>query len=97
MIKPFRNYLLGLLVIVFLVSVCAYADVSGNAVKTTGHKDETFPHMMIAKKRLEEAQSQLQKAARDFGGHRAKAADAVKLALDEIRQAIQYDKDHPGK
>jgi hypothetical protein len=34
----------------------------------------------------------LQRAPKDFGGHKQKAIDALSLASDELRQAMQFDK-----
>jgi hypothetical protein len=41
---------------------------------------------------LETLRGRLQKAPSDFGGHKAKAIDAINLAMDELRQAINFDK-----
>ena len=49
-----------------------------------------FPELNAAKKNLMDAKNHLQNAKRDFGGHRAKAADAVDKAVKEIDEAILY-------
>ena len=49
-----------------------------------------FPELTAAKKNLMEAKTHLQNAKRDFGGHRAKAADAVDKAIKEIDEAVLY-------
>jgi len=48
-----------------------------------------FPELQAAKKDLMQAKTHLNNAKRDFGGHRAKAADAVDKAVEEIDKAIQ--------
>src|SRR3989475_5718938 len=48
-----------------------------------------------AGKALEEAQRHLERAEHHFGGHRAKALELVKQAEGELRQALEYAKEHP--
>ena len=52
---------------------------------------ERHPEINHAIKALQNAKKFLQKADRDFGGHRTKAVEAVDQALSECQQAIQYD------
>ena len=54
-------------------------------------KKERHPEIHKAMKQLENAEKSLEKAAKDFGGHKQKAIDAVKLALDELNQALAFD------
>lgn len=53
---------------------------------------ERHPEINGAIRSLERAKAYLQKAAHDFGGHRAEALEAVDKALAQLRQALQYDK-----
>lgn len=53
---------------------------------------EPHPEINGAIRALERAKVHLQKAAHDFGGHRAEALEAVDRALAQLRQALQYDK-----
>ena len=53
--------------------------------------------MATALMKLGEAQNHLQLAAAEYGGHRIKALQAVKLAMDEINQAYAYANANPGK
>lgn len=55
------------------------------------HRAERHPEIDHAIKALQNAKKFLQKANRDFGGHRTKAVEAVDQALNECQQAIQYD------
>ena len=47
------------------------------------------PHMQAALDALQSARNNLDKASADKGGHRAKAIDLVKEAIDEVRAGIQ--------
>ena len=47
------------------------------------------PHMQAALDALQSARNNLDKANPDKGGHRAKAIDLVKEAIDEVRAGIQ--------
>jgi hypothetical protein len=52
------------------------------------------PKMKTALAHLKKAQLQLEKASADKGGHRAKALDLVKQAIDETQQGIDFDNKH---
>jgi hypothetical protein len=47
------------------------------------------PHMEAALKALQNAANQLQEAADDKGGHRAKAIQLVSQAINQVQQGIQ--------
>lgn len=47
------------------------------------------PHMEAALKALQNAASQLQEAADDKAGHRAKAIQLVSQAINQVQQGIQ--------
>jgi hypothetical protein len=49
-----------------------------------------FPEMQAAKSALIQAKTHLDSAKKDFGGHRAKAAEAVGKAIEEIDKGIAY-------
>ncbi|MEK6333948.1 MAG: hypothetical protein AABM67_03305 [Acidobacteriota bacterium] len=46
------------------------------------------PHMQTALLALESARNNLERATADKGGHRAKAIDLVKDAIDEVKKGI---------
>ena len=52
------------------------------------------PHPVLARamEQINAIKGRLQQAPKDFGGHKQKAIDALNLASDELRQAIQFDK-----
>jgi hypothetical protein len=56
-----------------------------------GHR-EVHPHIRAAIRELQEAKKELQSAAHDFGGHREDAVKACDEAINQLRQALQYDK-----
>jgi hypothetical protein len=53
---------------------------------------ERHPELLAADQALHNALNHLEKAAHDFGGHRAKAAEHVRAALGEVSQAYSFDK-----
>ncbi|HLK55917.1 MAG TPA: hypothetical protein VKU00_05120 [Chthonomonadaceae bacterium] len=53
---------------------------------------ERHPELVRALKSLQKAQMDLQKANRDFDGHRAKAEQLTDQAIQEVKLAIQSDK-----
>jgi hypothetical protein len=58
--------------------------------KTT--RREPHPEIRRAITALEKAKYALQHAAHDFGGHRADALAATDRAIEQLRLALQYDK-----
>jgi ribosomal protein S20 len=50
------------------------------------------PHMQAALKALQNASSQLESAADDKAGHRAKAIQLVSQAINQVQQGIQAGK-----
>ena len=59
-------------------------------------KGEKHPHMQAALKQLGQVERQLERAAHDYGGHRAKALQLVKQAEQEIKEGIAYDEKNPA-
>ncbi len=47
------------------------------------------PHMTAALAALESAKNNLERAASDKGGHRGKALDLVRSAIDEVKKGIE--------
>ena len=56
------------------------------------HRTEKHPELARALKALERAKMDLQKADRDFGGHRAKAQQLTDEAMREVHEAMKFDK-----
>ncbi len=55
---------------------------------------ETQPHMKAALESLRKALAELEKSSSDKGGHREKAIDLVRRAIDEVKEGLQYDVKH---
>jgi cysteine sulfinate desulfinase/cysteine desulfurase-like protein len=54
---------------------------------------EAHPAIRAAIQALERAKADLQHASHDFGGHREDALKACDQAIQQLRQALQYDKE----
>lgn len=53
---------------------------------------EPHPHIRAALHELREAQSELKRAAHDFGGHREEALEATDKAIHQLEECLKYDK-----
>ena len=53
------------------------------------------PYIHTAERSLQHAESQLDKAAHHFGGHRVKALQLIKQAEAELHEALVYTNAHP--
>jgi len=58
---------------------------------------EDQPHMQEALRHLQAAAEELQKATRDKGGHREKALELTRQAIQHVNEGIQYDNTHRSK
>ncbi len=72
-----RKTALGVFVLLFTSVVVAFADQ---------------PRMVAARNDLQRARAQLQAAAANKGGHRAKAIDLINAAIVEINRGIAFDR-----
>ncbi len=52
---------------------------------------EKQPHMKVALAHLEKATNQLEKATPDKGGHRVKAIELAKQAIEQVKKGIAFD------
>jgi len=55
------------------------------------------PHMSAAYGHLEQAKTELERAAPNKGGHRAKAMQLIDQAMQQIQEGEQYAQQHPGR
>jgi hypothetical protein len=63
-----------------------------------GKKGERHPEMHRALHALQNAKRDLEHAAHDYGGHRAKAVELTNQAINEIKEGLEYDrKEEKGK
>jgi hypothetical protein len=67
------------------------AFLAGTWTATAQNKPEQHPALQRAIEQIDHIKGRLQQAPKDFGGHKQKAIDALMLANDELRQAIQFD------
>jgi len=75
--------------ILAILTAIAFAFVLSMPI--TAQKEE-HPNIQAAIHHLEEARTNLQNAAHDFGGHRSAALKHVNEALEECHEALKYDK-----
>jgi hypothetical protein len=62
----------------------------GKSLSKVEIKVVEYPELNAAKKALLDANSHLAKAAKDFGGHRNKAAEYIDKAIKEVDEAVLY-------
>ena len=60
--------------------------------KDKDDRNERHPDIRAAIQALERAKADLKKANHDFGGHRESALKACDEAIEQLRQALAYDK-----
>ena len=73
-----------------LSAVIVAAFCYGKSLSKVEIKIVEYPELNAAKKGLMDANAHLAKAAKDFGGHRSKAAEYVDKAIKEIDEAVLY-------
>ncbi len=56
------------------------------------HHHEHFPELHKALKSLRAAKSDLEKAAHDYGGHKAHAIEAINHAMEEVQNSLDFAK-----
>ncbi len=65
-------------------------------LSTSALTAEKHPQIHAAMRALRQAAHHLERAAHEYGGHRAKALELVKQAEEELKQGIEYANAHPG-
>jgi hypothetical protein len=55
-------------------------------------KKDRQPAIHKAMRKLRGARQDLEKVAHDYGGHKAKAIEAINHAIEELNDALDYDK-----
>jgi len=68
------------------------ADQATSTAPGVQQKGERHPEMHRALHALERAKEDLEHAAHDFGGHRAKALELTNQAIQEVKAGLAYDK-----
>jgi hypothetical protein len=79
-----------------IVLTGALAALIGYGSITSAHADPQ-PKMQAALAALESAKASLDAATSDKGGHRVKAIQATKDAIEETKKGIAYDSAHESK
>src|SRR5436305_12987831 len=75
------------------LGVSAQAPTPAPAGRDFGvQRREKHPELVAALRALRNAKTRLQKADRDFGGHRAKAVEHTDAAISEVEAAIAFDR-----
>ena len=77
----------GILVGIFLLGLTF-------GVASSGWTAERHPQIRAAQRDLASARYHLQRASRDYGGHRAKAVVLIEQAQEELRRALDFDRKH---
>jgi hypothetical protein len=86
-----RKFTLALLAFLLLVLPASTSFVSA---KGLGHEKREHPRIAKAIQDLQATIDYLQKAPHDFGGHRAAAVEASQHAIEQLKLALQFDKNH---
>lgn len=69
--------------------------IANSTIQSASAADgENQRKMEAALENLNDAQTKLENATADKGGHRVKALKAVKEAIKETKAGIEYDKNH---
>ncbi len=76
---------------ILILKICILALVWSSTFSIVA---EPQPHMKAALESLQKAKEQLEKATADKGGHRAKALELVKSAIEETQKGISFDSKH---
>ena len=94
-----KTKIIALTSLAALLGTGAYFGVQAQTAPTTAvpvrmraAKREKHPELVRALKALQHAKADLNKAARDYDGHRAKAAEATENAIREVQAAIASDR-----
>lgn len=72
------------------VSLFTVAVLVATSLPALSVDKDTQGHMEAAKKSIEQAQRELQAASPNKGGHREKALEYLKSALDQVQAGIYY-------
>jgi hypothetical protein len=86
-----RKFTLSLLAFLLLVLPLSTSYVSA---KGLGKERREHPRLSRAIKDLQDAVDYMQKAPHDFGGHRAEAVEASQRAIEQLKRALEFDKNH---
>jgi hypothetical protein len=88
-----RLIFVGIILATFLgSSAWTTSTLVAQAAPKTQSAKEPHPVLQNSIRQIEGIKDRLQKAPTDFGGHKEAAIDALNRAMNELQQAIQFDK-----
>ena len=90
--KRFVCSLLAASVLVCVLTPPVNAQMKQSPQMAEKRGNEQHPEIRTAIEHLEQAKRNLENAAHEFGGHRSKALQHVNQALQECREALNFDK-----
>jgi len=73
-------------------TLAGVAAVTGLALAAGAAHAEPHPRIRAAIRALEDAKNDLEHAAHDFGGHRVEAIRAINAAIEQLHEALRFDK-----
>jgi hypothetical protein len=73
-------------------TLAGVAAVTGLALAASAAHAERHPRIHAAIRSLEDAKGDLEHADHDFGGHRVEAIRAINAALEQLREALRFDR-----
>jgi hypothetical protein len=80
----------GLLIVVGLGLV--HSKAGGFSPEPQGTRSERHPHIRTSIRELRLARRELREADHDFGGHRVEAIKAIDVAINQLEQALEFDR-----
>ena len=72
--------------------IAAPADTTEPTKPAVHHEQQRHPELHKAMRKLRAAKQDLEKATKDYGGHKAKAIEAIDKALEELKAAVDSEK-----
>jgi hypothetical protein len=81
--------------VAIVVAAFALGVLAPSAIRARGTMPPQQEHMQAALEALKSARTHLGEAVADKGGHRVKAMEHVKLAIEEVEAGIAYARAHP--
>jgi hypothetical protein len=96
--NPWKVSTIALTLALGLVAGGSFVSPASGHEKGREHEHERgrgHGHIRAALEQLRSAKKSLEQAAHEFGGHRAKALELTKKAIDEVEDGIKVAEQHP--
>jgi hypothetical protein len=78
----------------FVLAIALFLIVGLRFVDTAAADPQVQPHMRVALQHLRVAQTELERATPDKGGHRVKAIQLTGAAIDQVQRGMHFDNRH---